>query len=54
VALDIKHKAIWDTLVQMDLNPSMVQYHKSFQKGFLDFFGKRVKKTYKDKLCNKL
>jgi hypothetical protein len=35
-SLDIKHKAIWDTLVQMDPNPSMVQYHKSFKKGYLD------------------
>jgi hypothetical protein len=35
-ALDIKQKAIWDTLVQMDPNPSMVQYHKSFKKGYLD------------------
>jgi hypothetical protein len=34
--LDIKHKTIWDTLVQMDPNPSIVQYHKSFKKGYLD------------------
>ncbi len=47
MALDIKHKAISDTLVQMDPNPSMVQYHKSFQKGFLDFFGECVKKLKK-------
>ncbi len=34
-ALNLKHKAMWDTLVQMDPNPSMVQYHKSFKKGYL-------------------
>jgi hypothetical protein len=36
VALKLKHKTIWDTLMQMDPNPSMVQYHKSFKKGYLD------------------
>jgi hypothetical protein len=34
--LYIKHKTIWNTLVQMDPNPSMVQYHKFFKKGYLD------------------
>jgi hypothetical protein len=37
--LDIKRKTIWDTLVQMDPNPSMVQYHKSFKKGLLGLVG---------------
>jgi hypothetical protein len=36
-ALDAKHKLIWDSLVQMDPYASMVQYHKSFKKGYLDF-----------------
>ncbi len=35
-ALNVKHKVHWVSLVQMDPNPSMVQYNKSFKKGFLD------------------
>ncbi len=35
-ALNLKHKVIWDTLMQMDPNPSMVQYHRAFKKGYLD------------------
>jgi hypothetical protein len=35
-ALNDKHKSIWNSLIQMDPNPSMVQYHKSFKKGYLD------------------
>ncbi len=38
--LDVKHKLLWDSLVQLDPDPSMVQYHKSFKKGFLDFHQK--------------
>ena len=45
-SLDIKHKAIWDTLVQMDPNPSMVQYHKSFKKGYLELLVFHQKKMY--------